>query len=103
MQLLLLMAATIALVQADDWWKTLNGVLIQSTDEFKAKIKEYPDSHLVMNFFMEYCPYCRNLQPDWNKLHDEMSRQQNSSTESKVVFLTINGPRTRKVTNKYQI
>lgn len=99
MQLFVVIALVINLVNAQDWWKSLHGTLVETTEEFKEQINRNNDSHLVLNFFMEHCPYCRMLQPDWNKLHDEVM----ANKTEKVVFLVINGPKTRKVTHKYQI
>ena len=97
--LIFLLSLFVLAVSADDWWKSLKGTMIRDVDDFKTIIKENSSKHILINFFMERCPYCRQIEPSWNKLSDEAAIIKEA--DSQILFLVINGPKIKKLGKKY--
>ena len=63
--------------------------------DYQEKIESFDDDVLVIvDFFMEYCPYCIKFEPHWNRIVDEMKEKYGDQIQ----FLLVDGKKRDKAT-----
>ena len=92
----------------DGWWKNSKGISIQSFEHFNSLISysnsTLKDKHLVLNFYMEGCPWCQRFQGAWNQAYDHIQSIEDANDPlSNVTFLIANGEHIRELSRKYRV
>ena len=49
------------------------------------------NTHIVMEFYMEWCHFCKEFVSEWNSIIDQMDSKYNKNGENKVKFLMVDG------------
>lgn len=66
----------------ENWWDTLKGVRITDLQHFKDLIlpDDAPDhnSHILIEFYMPECRFCREFKDDWNLIVQESYSKYNT-------------------------
>ena len=55
---------------------------------------------IIIDFYMQHCPYCYYILNDFNKLIDDMTREYGAEN---IAFIKIDGPNMRKATSRYGV
>ena len=93
---------------ANNWWEDQKGININSYEQFKELINNenslLKDTHLLVEFYMERCPYCIRFKDDWNRMYDEADKKYNKPDKPKhIEFILINGPEHQDLRHKYKV